>query len=133
MGSLSQMHVSQRQCLTTGQSRRGLFQVNHAHSQKRNCASLSHAPRQHASRRCAPRVCSATTYSAYEKKGSYFLHNCMALLVVAGLPCSGRTTRVNEIAAYFEKQIDTVPQLERVLVLRDSDIHVSRDVYACTF
>lgn len=55
----------------------------------------------------------------------------MALLVVTGLPCSGRTTRAQEAAKYFEAQISSHPKLKEVVIIGDEDIHVDRSVYEC--
>lgn len=53
----------------------------------------------------------------------------MALLVVTGLPCSGRTTRVQEIRANFESRLASSPTLSSVRVVQDADVHVDRHVY----
>lgn len=53
----------------------------------------------------------------------------MALLIVAGLPCSGRSTRVAETQAYFETHLAEVPSLARVTVVTDEDVHVDKSVY----
>lgn len=55
----------------------------------------------------------------------------MALLVVTGLPCSGRSTRVKEIQSYFESRLESNPSLSRVCVIQDADVHVDRHVYEC--
>ena len=57
----------------------------------------------------------------------------MALLVVTGLPCSGRTTRALEIQAYFESQLAQTPSLTSVVCITDDNVHVDRSVYECTY
>lgn len=53
----------------------------------------------------------------------------MALLVVAGLPSSGRSTRVADISRTFENAIRDNAKLSRVAVVTDDDAHAGRDVY----
>ena len=47
----------------------------------------------------------------------------MALLVVTGLPSSGRSTRVAEIQRHFDDRIRDSAQFKRVVVLTDDDVY----------
>lgn len=55
----------------------------------------------------------------------------MALLVVTGLPSSGRSTRVDELARFLEAKIADHPTLSQVRVLRGEDVHADLSVYEC--
>ena len=55
----------------------------------------------------------------------------MALLVVTGLPSSGRSTRVAEIQRHFDDRIRDSAQFKRVVVLTDDDVYAGRAVYDC--
>ncbi|WFD37047.1 kti12, chromatin associated [Malassezia cuniculi] len=52
----------------------------------------------------------------------------MALLVVTGPPCSGRSTHAAAIERYLSERLGT-SELESVVVVRDDDVHASRSVY----
>lgn len=56
----------------------------------------------------------------------------MALVIVTGLPCSGRTTRAREVHAAFEARLHEVPSLSRVVRVCDDDVHVDKSVFDCT-
>jgi protein KTI12 len=58
----------------------------------------------------------------------------MALVTISGFPCSGKTTRAREIAAYFEKRAAEVAALSAtakfdVVVVDDEGCHVTRASY----
>jgi len=58
----------------------------------------------------------------------------MALVTVSGFPCSGKTTRAREIAAYFEKRAAEVAAESGaakydVVVVDDESCHVTRAAY----
>ncbi|WFD19094.1 kti12, chromatin associated [Malassezia caprae] len=53
----------------------------------------------------------------------------MALLVVTGLPSSGRSTRVNELAHFLEGKIADHPTLSHVKIVRGEDVHADLSVY----
>jgi protein KTI12 len=56
----------------------------------------------------------------------------MALITVTGYPCSGKSTRGQQVAAYLERRFAD-PSYEgprlRVLVLSDDILNISRSVY----
>ncbi|RSH90673.1 hypothetical protein EHS25_001278 [Saitozyma podzolica] len=56
----------------------------------------------------------------------------MALVTISGYPCSGKSTRANQLAAYFEKRLGEAgydgPRL-RVALVDDEGSHVERAVY----
>ena len=82
-----------------------------------------------------PRRATAFSWEADEEEAlswrSFLSLPHMALLVVTGLPCSGRSTRVKEIQSYFESRLESNPSLSRVCVIQDADVHVDRHVYEC--
>lgn len=65
------------------------------------------------------------------------VHKCgepsfhMALLVVTGLPSSGRSTRIDELARFLEGKITGHPTLSQVKVVRGEDVHADLSVYEC--
>lgn len=54
----------------------------------------------------------------------------MALLVVTGPPCSGRTTHAAAIERYVGDRL-AGSGIEDVVCVRDDDVHASRAVYDC--
>ena len=55
----------------------------------------------------------------------------MALLVVTGLPSSGRSTRVDELARFLEPKIADHATLSQVKIVRGEDVHADLSVYEC--
>lgn len=55
----------------------------------------------------------------------------MALLIVTGLPSSGRSTRVEELTLFLEDKIKNHPILSNVQVVRGEDVHADLHVYEC--
>ncbi|KAF8348071.1 chromatin associated protein KTI12 [Amanita rubescens] len=54
----------------------------------------------------------------------------MALITVTGFPCSGKSTRANQLKTYFEYKVSTYEgPLRRVLVLSDDTLNIERAVY----
>ncbi|SHO77303.1 Similar to S.cerevisiae protein KTI12 (Protein that plays a role in modification of tRNA wobble nucleosides) [Malassezia sympodialis ATCC 42132] len=53
----------------------------------------------------------------------------MALLVVTGLPSSGRSTRVDELARFLEPKIADHATLSQVKIVRGEDVHADLSVY----
>ena len=54
----------------------------------------------------------------------------MALLIVAGLPCSGRSTHAAAIERYVGERLEGTG-MDSVVCVRDDDVHASRAVYDC--
>lgn len=65
----------------------------------------------------------------------------MALVIVSGLACSGRSTRSNQLASYFQDQINNnssdstsstsstwLPS--KVVIVSDSTVHSSKSIYS---
>ena len=54
----------------------------------------------------------------------------MALITVTGFPCSGKSTRANQLKTYLEYKVSTHEgPLRRVLVLSDDTLNIERAVY----
>ncbi|WFC95101.1 kti12, chromatin associated [Malassezia brasiliensis] len=53
----------------------------------------------------------------------------MALVIVTGLPCSGRTTRAKEIQRAFQARIAEFPSLGRVVRVSDDDVHTEKQAF----
>ncbi|KIL68975.1 hypothetical protein M378DRAFT_70738 [Amanita muscaria Koide BX008] len=56
----------------------------------------------------------------------------MALITVTGLPCSGKSTRINQLRTFFGDKINRISYegpLRKVFVLSDDDLEISRSVY----
>lgn len=56
----------------------------------------------------------------------------MALVIVTGLPCSGRTTRAMEMQRAFESRLAETPNLGRVVRVSDDDVHTEKQAFDCT-
>lgn len=61
----------------------------------------------------------------------------MALVIVSGLPSSGRTTRVQELIADWEHRLSSLPSSSsssshprRIVHLTDSTVHLPKSTYA---
>ncbi|PWN28644.1 chromatin associated protein KTI12, partial [Jaminaea rosea] len=63
----------------------------------------------------------------------------MALVIVSGLPSSGRSTRCKEIIADWQRRLDeapsssTRPPFSRIVHLEDSTAHLARSVYSSQY
>ncbi|KAF8744944.1 hypothetical protein AX14_012769 [Amanita brunnescens Koide BX004] len=56
----------------------------------------------------------------------------MALITVSGFPCSGKSTRVNQLKTYLEHKINSAlyeGPLRRILILSDDSLQIERAVY----
>lgn len=60
----------------------------------------------------------------------------MALVTITGFPCSGKSTRAQQLKQYFEKRLKKPeydgPALE-VVVVDDESSHVPRSTYDCMY
>lgn len=62
----------------------------------------------------------------------------MALVTVSGYPCSGKSTRAEELKAWVEEKIaadkqaagaDGTPKFDNVVLVSDGGVHVTRAAY----